>query len=133
MEDIIDALRESAIPQSVPLNLPDEDELVVIEEEILLPIPYIFREFLLNVSDLVLGSLEPVTASDPYARTHLPDVTAVAWANGLPRELIPLCQLGNDYYCVNQDSEVLLWKNGELQDDYWENVWHWAQDVWLTS
>jgi hypothetical protein len=133
MEDVIDALRERAIPQSFPLELPDEDMLVVIEEEILLPIPYTVRLFLLMVSDVVYGTLEPITAADPNSHTHLPEVTAQAWADGLPRDLLPICQVGADYYCVDQNGEVKLWIEGKLENDHWENIWRWAEDVWLNS
>lgn len=133
MEEVIQALRDNAIPQSVALDLPDEDDLVEIEEEILLPIPYSFKQFLLTVSDIVCGSIEPVTVCDPQAHTHLPEVTAQAWADGLPRDLIPICQQGYDYYCVNQNGEVILWQDGMIDSEHWESVWRWAQDIWLTS
>jgi hypothetical protein len=133
VEEVIDAIRENAIEQSIPLDLPTDDDLVIIEEQILMPLPYSFKQFLLTVSDVVLGSLEPVTASDPYLHTYLPEVTAQAWADGLSRELIPICQVGSDYYCINQNAEVMFWVNGELEDEHWESIWRWAQDVWLES
>lgn len=132
-EDIVDALRENAIPQSFPLELPDHDMLVVIEEEILLPIPFVVRQFLLTVSDIVYGTIEPVTAADPNSHTHLPEVTAQAWADGLPREYLPICQVGRDYYYVNENGDVHFWVDGETDEEYWENIWVWAKDVWLTS
>lgn len=133
MDEIVEALKSRAIPQTVPIGLPDEDDLVEIEEEILLPIPQDFKEFLLQASNLLCGSIEPVTASDPHAHTHLPEVTAQAWAEGIPRDLIPICHTGNSYYCVNQEGEVQLWQDGELEDEYWEDVWQWAEEVWLDS
>ncbi len=133
MEDVIDALRENAIPQTFPLDLPDEDRLVEIEEELLIPIPYSVRLFLLSVSDLILGSIEPVTACDPNTHTYLPEVTAQAWADGLPRDLIPICQVGADYYCVDQNGEVWLWAEGALEEESWEDIWKWAYEVWLES
>jgi hypothetical protein len=133
MEEIVDQLRESAIKTASFLELPEEDDLVLVEEEILLPIPRAMRSFLLEISDVVVGSLEPVTVADPGAHTHLPEVTSNAWANGLPREYMVLCQAGNDYYCIDQEGEVHLWQDGELNDETWEDVWHWAEDVWLNS
>jgi len=133
MEDIVDQLRESTISTASYLELPSEDDLVVVEEEILLPIPREMRSFLLQVSDVIYGSLEPVTVADPGAHTHLPEVTAIAWANGLSRELMVLCQVGGDYYCVSQEGEVSLWQEGELAEDRWQDVWHWAEEVWLNS
>ena len=51
MEDIIDLLREKNEPIPVPLDLPDEDLLVEIEEELLMPLPDDLREYLLQASD----------------------------------------------------------------------------------
>lgn len=133
MEDVVDQIRESAIKTAAYLELPTEDELVLVEEEILLPIPKELRSFLLQVSDVICGSLEPVTVADPGAHTHLPEVTANAWANGLPREFMVVCQLGDDYYCIDQDGEVHFWQDVEMSDESWEDIWQWAEEVWLNS
>ena len=133
MEDVIELLREHQLDIPVPLELPDEDQLVVIEEELLLPIPRELRDFLLAVSDVVHGTLEPVTAADPYMHTYLPEVAAVAWSQGLPRHLVPLCEIDGNYYCVEPDGEVVYWRHGDLTDERWNSVWHWARDVWLES
>ena len=133
MEDIIDLLHEKSEAVPVPLDLPDEDQLVRIEEELLLPIPREMRQFLLEASDVIYGHLEPVTAADPNSHTYLPEVTAFAWSIGVPRYLMPLCEDNGDYYCVDPDGEVILWKNGELTEETWQSVWHCAEDVWLNS
>jgi len=133
VEDVIEKLREVNEPVPVPLELPDEELLVEIEEELLIGIPSEFREFLLQVSDVIYGRLEPVTVTDPQSHTYLPEVAAVAWANGLPRELIPLCSDGDDYYAVAEDGEVVLWADGELTEETWDSVWTWARDVWLDT
>ena len=117
----------------VPLELPDEEQLVQIEEEILLPIPREIRTFLLEASDVIYGHLEPVTAADPYSHTYLPEVTANAWANGVDRHLLPICQVGHNYYCAEPDGELVYWQDGEITDESWPSIWHWARDVWLES
>lgn len=133
MQDIVDQIRRSAIKTAAYLELPAEDDLVLIEEELLLPIPKELRSFLLQVSDVICGSLEPVTVADSGAHTHLPEVTANAWANGLPRDLMVVCQVVDDYYCINQDGEIHLWQQGEMSDGSWEDIWQWAEEVWLNS
>lgn len=131
MEEILDLLREYNEDVPVPLDLPDEDQLVQVEEEILLPIPRDMREYLLKASDVVFGSLEPVTAADPNSHTYLPEVAAVAWSLGVPRYLIPLCEVKGGYYCVEAEGEVVLWRDGELTDDNWLTIWYWVREVWL--
>ena len=133
MEDVIEELRERAIQVAVPLELPDEDQLVEAEEQLLVSMPYELREFLLLVSDVVYGAIEPVTVTDPQSYTYLPEVAANAWAQGLPRELIPICEHNNEYYAISEEGEVVRWADGDLTDESWPSIWLWARDVWLES
>ncbi len=133
MDELIDALEAVAISKNYDIEDCDEDDLVQIEEQILLPLPTDFKTFLLTASHFVYGNIEPVTIGDPQLHTHLPEVTAEAWANGLERDLIPLCQIGMGYYCINEQGEVLLWQNGEILDEMWESIWNWVEEVWLGS
>lgn len=135
VEDVIEQLRELNEPVPVPLELPDDDLLVEIEEQLLINLPFGLREFLLQVSDVVYGRLEPVTATDPHSHTFLPEVAANAWDAGVPRDLLPICQDGPDYYVVDLEGEVTLFsgESAELTEQSWESVWHWARDVWLQS
>jgi len=133
VEEVIEQLRELNEPVPVPLELPDEELLVEIEEQILINLPFELREFLLKVSDVVYGRLEPVTVTDPQSHTYLPEVASVAWSLGVSRELVPICEDQGNYYCVEQDGTVLLWDGEEedLTDDSWDSVWHWVREVWL--
>jgi hypothetical protein len=133
MEEILELLREHNQPVPIPLELPDQDLLVEIEEELLLPIPRDLRTYLLEASDVIYGSLEPVTVADSHAHTHLPEVAALAWSLGLPRYLLPLCEINGNYYCVEPEGEVLFWRDGDLTDESWPSVWHWVREVWLES
>jgi hypothetical protein len=133
MEEILELLREHHQPVPVPLELPDEDSLVEVEEELLMSIPRDMRQFLLEASDVVYGSLEPVTASDPHSNTYLPEVAAVAWSMGVPRHLVPLCEHNGNYYCVESEGEVVFWRDGDLAGETWDSVWQWVRDVWLES
>src|SRR5690606_17013574 len=109
MEDVIDMLRERNEPVPVPLELPDEDLLVEIEEQLYLSLPTDYREFLLTVSDVVLGTLEPATVTDPRSHTYLPDMAAQAWDQGLPRHYIPVCAADDGYYCIAEEGQVYYW------------------------
>ncbi len=132
MEDVIDILRERNEPVPVPLDLPDEDLLVEIEEELLIAMPDDLRFFLLTVSDVVCGKLEPVTVTDRNSHTYLPEVAAVAWSLGLPRRYLPICESNSTYYCIGQDGTVLHWDQ-RITDESWENIWQWAKEVWLAD
>lgn len=133
MQELIDELHEVAESVPVALELPDHDQVVDAQEQILMPLPADFREFLMTATDVVYGMLEPVTVADPLSHTYLPEVTATAWSQGMPREMIALCEYRQGYYCVAQDGEVLYWSDGGYSEDTWENVWYWVRDVWLGS
>lgn len=133
MEEILDLLRDANQDVLVPLDLPDEDDLIEIEEQVLLPIPRDVRTYLLEASDVVYGTLEPVTVSDPNSHTYLPEVAAHAWSVGVPRYLLPLCEDGANFYCVEPEGQVVLWQAGDLTDESWDSVWQWVRDVWLES
>ena len=134
MDEVIERLRELNEPVPVPLELPDEDRLVEMEEELLINLPRELRDFLLSVSDVVHGRLEPVTAVDSQSHTYLPEVAANAWDQGLPRDLLPICQDGDLYYVVDLDNQVYRFDAaiGQLdEEDIWDSVWSWVEDIWL--
>jgi hypothetical protein len=131
MHDIIEQLQELSETVPVPLELPSFEQLVEVEEQILIPLPRDLKEYLLHASDVIYGRLEPVTAADPGSHTYLPEVTCYAWSIGLPRDLIAICQMGDNFYCMDQDGQVLLYKHGELADIAWESLWDWIDEVWL--
>ena len=133
MQELIDELHEVAEQVPVPLELPEHDQVVEAQEQILMPLPADFREFLMTTTDVIYGSLEPVTVADPSSHTYLAEVTATAWSMGMPREMIALCESPGGYYCVAQDGEVRLWRDGDYDSEVWENVWYWVRDVWLES
>ena len=132
MEEVIEQLRELNEPVPVPLELPEEEVLVEIQEQILIHLPFELREYLLKASDVVYGHLEPVTVCDPQSHTYLPEVAARDWDEGLPRYLVPLCAERGRYYAVDPEGQVLLWEDGEIDEEQqWDSVWDWVEDVWL--
>ena len=63
MEDILELLQERNQKVPVPLDLPDYDDLVDVEEAILISLPDEYKQFLLEASDIVCGSIEPATCA----------------------------------------------------------------------
>ncbi len=133
MHDIIEQLQELSETVPIPLELPTFEQIVVVEEEILMPLPSELKEYLLYASDVIYGTIEPVTASDPYSHTYLSEVTAYAWSIGMSREYVAICQKGNSFYCIDQEGQVMLWSEDDPESETWESFWQWAEEVWMQS
>lgn len=133
MDDIIELLEDHHQDVAVGLELPSDDDLLDIEEQLFIKIEGDFREYLLNASHFIIGTLEPVTAADPQSHTYLCEVAANQWDHGLSREMLPLCECSDGCYFVNEEGEVGLWQNQQVQEEKWDSVWDWAQQVWLYS
>ena len=133
MDEIIEELRARNIDVLTPLELPEEDDILDVEGQLLVTLDGEYRNFLMTVSDVICGSLEPVTVADPNSHTYLPEVAATAWDQGLSREMLPLCEYDGGYYCVDMEGQVLYWQNGEMSDEVWEHIWQWVQEVWMVS
>lgn len=136
MEEILEQLQAAAQSSVWGLDKPDHEHTVDAEEQMLLPFPRDFREFLLETGDLLVGSLEPAVVADPSAHNYLPEMAANAWDLGVPRHLIPFCANPDSpsaFYCVDPDGEIQLWWASRQDSESWETIWYWARDVWLTS
>ncbi len=135
MNDISHRLHKLNLAVSVPLKLPELDDIVLVEEQLMMGLPADFRAFLMSVGDVVYGAIEPVTVTDAYAHNYLPEVAALAWDRGIPRDLIPICVMGENYYCIADDGEISYWENfqqsHQQSDQHWNDIWAWAEAVWL--
>lgn len=132
MEDVIELLREKNEPVPVPLELPNDDLMIEIEEALCVSLPDDLRDFLYTVSDIVYSHIEPITVTDPNSHTYLPEVAAVAWSLGLPRKHLPICSSNGGYYYIRHDGGVRFWDQGTT-DEEWDTIWQWVKEVWLAE
>ncbi|GAA6166471.1 SMI1/KNR4 family protein [Sessilibacter corallicola] len=132
-DSIIERLKNAAQQTLLSPPVPTMDDLVTVQEEMLITMPAEYREFLFTAADLVIGTLEPCTISDPGLHTYLPEVAASAWDQGVPREYIPFCANEDGYFVISQGGEVSFWDRyeGEVSGEEWGSIWQWADSVWL--
>src|SRR5262245_8391943 len=121
--------RSEAVPK--PGRLPTPEEVQSIETELGLSFPPDYRKFLLEASDVVLGTLEPATLDDPESHTYLPEVIASARAYGVPAELLPICEDNADFYCITPSGTVCFWSRNGVTDESWPSLADWLKKVWL--
>lgn len=135
MNEIVEELREKNQDRFASMELPDEDDLVIVQEQLLLHLPMDLKDFLLTVSDVVYGAITPVTVTDEHAASHLPEMASVAWDRGMPREYLPICEYLGGYYFIAQEGYVSLWLPavGVDKQYHWDSMWDWCENVWLKS
>ncbi|WP_188151265.1 SMI1/KNR4 family protein [Teredinibacter waterburyi] len=135
INEIAEILHERAEKPLIEPDMPTLDDVVEAQEAMLISVPAELRDFLLNSSFEIYGRLEPVTVADRNCHTYLPEVAAEAWARGMPREYIPLCQDRSNIYCVSEEGTVYVWNESldEQPEEVASNVWEWVRDVWLES
>lgn len=130
MEEIIQRLQELSEPVPVPLDLPEEDDLLNVEEALFLQLPKDYRLLLQEAGDVVIGDMELASACDPSSHIYIPELAAELWSTGLPRHLIPIAVQAETTYVLDPDGQVMSWA-GSLDQDGWESVWDWAEQVWI--
>lgn len=133
MEDIIEQLEALNQVVPIPLEPPTDDDILCAEEAILLPFPVEYKTFLETVSHIIYGRIEPCTVSDSGSHTYLPEVTSIAWDQGMPRDVFAICETTEGYYCMDDKGHIGLWNNGQFRKETWESIWQWAKNIWLNQ
>lgn len=117
-----------------PLRLPTEHEVALAESRLGVSFDPEFRRYLLELSDVVFGPIEPVTLAAPESHTHLDTVAHHAWSDwGVPGCFIPLCHDNADFYCVSKEGAVVFWSHDmrDVTGEQWPSVKQWIKDVWI--
>ena len=122
--------RNESVPK--PMRLPTAEEVAAVEEEIGVALHPDLKRYLLEASDVVFGTKEPVTVTDASFSTHLPSVCESAWEEmEVPRKLVPICEDNGDYYCMNKKGEIVFWSSDGDTGEKWKDLATWIEEVWI--
>lgn len=131
LDRVLVALRERNERVPRPPRLPSVAEVDAFERELGLAFHPDYRQYLLTASDVVFGTIEPATITDPLAHTRLADVVASARCYGLPNALFPICEDNADFYCFTPAGEVVYWSHDGMHGGHWSSLAEWIENVWL--
>ena len=132
LDQAIARLRELNEPVPTPARLPNEQEVAAAEAALGETFHPDFRTYLLNASDIVFGTLEPVTITDADAHTHLETVCRGAWDDyEVPQDLLPICEDNGDFYCLDRKGRVKFWSSDGDTSESWPNLATWIDQVWI--
>jgi hypothetical protein len=100
IDDAIAELKALAVKTPKTPPLPNDALLNEYERELGFSFPADYRKFLKEASNVFVGTLEPLIATDMRnARGELSVALIEARRVGLPRDLLPICEDNGDYYC----------------------------------
>ena len=127
----LNELRARNEPVPRPLRLPTSVEIEELEAQLGITFSSDFRRYLLEVSDVVVGTLEPVTLTEPNSHTYFPTVLESAREYGVPEQLLPFCEDNADYYSFDGTGRIVYWSHDGATDESWPNLATWIKEVWL--
>lgn len=130
MDVVIAELRRRTTPVPSPLVLPTEDDVLQLEKELGLRFHHDLRRYLLEASDVVVGTKEPVTVHRG-GHTDLARVLGDARESGVPVHLLPVCEDNGDYFCMSPTGEIVFWSHAGVAEERWPDLATWIHEVWL--
>ena len=132
LSDVIAELRLLNEPVPEPLRLPTQIEVEAAERRLKMKFPPEYRQYLLEASDVVYGTLEPAVVIQDAGYLELSELAESAWSDmELPRDLLPICEDNGNYYCLNKSGEVCFWSHDGDTDEKWPNLATWIKEVWI--
>ena len=130
LEEAIQELRRRNEVVPTPTRLPLVSEVDAAEETIGRKFHTDFRKYLLEASDVCVGTLEPVTIT-LGDHTDLRSVVANAVSLGVPGNLMPICENNADFYCQDSTGAIQFWSHNGASDEEWPSLAAWIEEVWL--
>lgn len=114
-----------------PPRLPTIEEVEEIKNRLGVTFSSEYRSLLLEVSNVIFGTFEPATITNPESHRYLPEIIAYAREVGVPDKLLPICENNGDFYCLNSTGEVVFWSHNGVTDEKWSSLGNWIKQVWI--
>ncbi len=131
LKEVIDILKEKSIPLKVERKIPTIEEVKEIEKEIERSLPEDLKEMLLNTSHVYYGYIEQPVATPKTSRCYLTATAQLGWEQGVPSTWLPFCYDDGDYFCFNENNNIVFWSHNGPSDEKWKNLAHWIEEVWI--
>lgn len=129
----ITALREAHCPPPRPYTLPSEAAVAAAERHLGIPFSLDYRQFLLQASDVCVGTYEPAILPPEAGHCDLFKIAHAAWEIGVDSQYLPICEDNGDYFCLAPSGEVVFWSHNGTTPERWPSLADWIHDVWLAS
>lgn len=109
---------------------PSDKEIEEAQEKLGFTFPSEYIEFIKSGYDLGDAPLEALEISNPPSHADIFEALESARKYyQLPADLCPICEDNSDYYCLNNDGEVVFWSHNGATDKKWANVKEWRNQI----
>lgn len=131
LSETFEKLRARHVDTPIQQRLPTESDVDAVEAVLGVSLPSDLRLFLLEVSNVSVGNIEPATLDQLDSHTYILNIIESARRYGVPDNLLPFCEDNADFFCFNERDEVEYWSHNGVTDERWPNLAAWIEDVWL--
>lgn len=131
LDEALGQLRRLNEPVPRPRTLPTESEVSEEERRAGLPFHPDLRRYLLEASDVVYGTIEPVNICAGHTAFGVVLHAARDW--GVPDGLVPVCENNADFYCITATGEIVFWSHNGVTGEKWSSLATWIAEVWIGS
>lgn len=116
------------------IKIPSDIEIEDAQEKLGFKFPEEYVAFIKSGYDLGDAPLEALEIIDPPSYADIYEALESARKSyDLPVELLPICEDNSDYYCINQNGEVVFWSHNGTTDEKWANVTMWRNQMVLET
>lgn len=122
-----------SLDEDVPIRLPlpTSEAVDAAERDLGFRFPSDFRRFLLEVSNVNVGRLEPARVDSATPYRDLRTVAKRGWAAGIPRTQLPFCMHNGDFLTIDANGQIALWCHDDESSIGFGDVASWIEERWI--
>lgn len=129
LDEVIAKLRELSERHAKSPRLPTVAEIEAVETRLGTKFHPDYVRYLLEAGDLAFDWLEPATIAEDSGRTSIFRMAGQAWADGMPRDLVPIAKDDAEYYGIDARGGMHRWSCGGSMNEQWPDLATWVEEV----
>lgn len=132
INDVMKKLIEVSGDERSNTPLPDDALIAQYEKATGFTFSSDYKKVLKEVSNIFYGSLDLLSVTkDKNQYGELLTVLNEARKQGLPHDLLPICEDNSNYYCLDCEGSVRYWSHDGYDNEKWPNLATWIKEVWI--
>ncbi|WP_445494580.1 SMI1/KNR4 family protein [Photorhabdus sp. SF281] len=132
LNDVIEEIERLSDGQRNDVDLPDDELISQYEKEIGFEFSNDYKEVLKKISNMFYGTIDLLSVTrDKKYYGELSQALSDAREQGLPENLLPICEDNGSYYCIDYDGKIKYWTLDGYNEESWSDLASWIKQVWI--